>query len=84
MIDINYIRNHFEKKCKDYCQSLFIISSEMIINKNISMIKFDEGIVKNNNKRLGKNSYLSAVDALDFKGDYLYFIEFKNGKMNNK
>lgn len=84
------IKNYLDKNYKDYINPISSISKDdcnntpMIEKENVKMFNYDKGVLKKIWNELGKSNEIAAADALDFQNNTLYFIEFKNGKLNKK
>lgn len=84
------VNDYLNTNYKSYINSISIISKDdcnntpMIEGESIKMFNYDKGVLKKIWNQLGKTHEITAVDGLDFQNNTLYFIEFKNGKLNKK
>lgn len=84
------VNDYLNTNYKSYINSISIVSKDdcnntpMIEDENIKIFNYDKGVLKKIWNQLGKIHEIAAVDGLDFQNNTLYFIEFKNGKLNKK
>lgn len=82
---LNKIKQKIIDDYSDYKQTLKKVSDEMYSEENIKFYNLDQGIFKRINKIEGKISReLTSADCIDFQNNYIYLIEFKNGKIEKK